>query len=195
MGLEVDASRTFWKHAQPGETASDRRRRAQQEQWFPALSEARVRYLLLGLDKRFPAHVLPALKRWSPAPERQAPLICHWHLQWSDPLYLDFTSGFLVGAWARSDRGLTVSDADAWLVERGTHGGWSPSTRRRLASGLLAAASVAGFLRGQARKKEPCAVTVDERCLAYLGELRELCQTSRPLPPEELMLSGTVSAV
>jgi hypothetical protein len=192
MGLEVEASRLFWQRALPEEPATERRRRAREEGWYPRLSEARLRYLMGELEKRFPSALLEPLRSWGPEPERQAPLVCHWHLQWSDPLYLDFTSGYLVESWARSDRSVSVNDVDGWLQRRGSHSSWSESTRRRLASGLLAAARDAGFLRGQGRQKELRTVMVDEASLLYLSRLRELAQAEGVGAAEELFLSGTV---
>jgi hypothetical protein len=188
MGLEVAASRAFWLRAKPDESARQRLDRARSEAWFADVSEARLRYMLLELSKRFSSGCLEALVRWLPEPETQGPLVCHWHLQVSDPLYRDFTSGYLVRAWAGSGV-VTVSQVEDWLTQRGQHSQWSPSTRRRLASGLLAAASDAGFLKGKGRTKVPHAVTVDAECQAYLADLLE--RHGRPAR-EEIFLSGTV---
>jgi hypothetical protein len=191
MGLEVASSVLFWRHATIGEQAAERRHRATQEAWFPGLSEARLRYLLAELEKRFPADSLNTLKTWQPSDELQAPLVCHWHLQWSDPLYRDFTSGFLVGAWARPEAGVTVNAVDDWLAQRGSHADWSPATRRRLASGLLAAARDAGFLKGQGREKELRTVTVDQPSLNYLRSLLVTAEADSSCG-EAIFLSGTV---
>lgn len=191
LGLAVTASVAFWQHADPEETVQQRRLRAASEEWFGPLSASRHRYLLNQLTKRFSATALQALKRWQPDPERQAPLVCHWHLQWSDPLYRDFVSSYLVSAWARPDPGINVAMVDDWLSQRGSHVSWSVSTRRRLASGLLAAAREAGFLKGHGRDKELRTVTVDAACHAYLRSL--LATTPQPERlAEELFLSGTL---
>lgn len=192
MGLEVELSRTFWSRAQDGEEAKERRARAAQEAWFPALSEARLRYVMAELEKRFPPRALASLRRWQPD-EGRAPLVCHWHLQWSDPLYRDFSSGFLVGAWARPEARVSVADVDQWLGQRGSHSGWSLSTRRRLASGLLSAACEAGFVRGAGRAKELRTVPVDSASLTYLLDWLASPETSDP-PGQEIFLSGTVPA-
>lgn len=192
MGLEVKASMLFWKRAEAGENPKERRQRALHEGWFPSLSEARLRYLLGELEKRFHGPALDALKIWKPEAERQAPLVCHWHLQWSDPLYRDFSSGYLVGLWAQPERGITVAGVEGWLEQRGSHSGWSPSTRRRLASGLLAAASQAGFLQGNGRQRDLRTVTADGPSLAYLRALVRN-QDGADRLAEEILLSGTVA--
>lgn len=191
MGLEVGPSMVYWQRAKENEDGLAHRQRATEEGWFPELSPARLRYLMGELEKRFPAGTLRALKEWRPEAERQAPLVCHWHLQWSDPLYRDFTSGYLVGAWAGPEAGVSVPAVDSWLSQRGTHADWSPSTRRRLASGLLAAASDAGFLKGTGRDKELRTVTVDAASMAYLQSLLSSSEAENP-PGEEIFLSGTV---
>lgn len=193
MGLEVNSSVIFWQRSQPEETPQERRLRALSEKWYPALSEARVRYLLGQFEKRFPPAALSLLKPWGNHLEQQAPLICHWHLQWSDPLYRDFTSSYLVETWAKAEAQVSVTSVDLWLVQRGGHTTWSESTRRRLASGLLTATKEAGFLLGQGREKTLRPVTVSDECLAYLRRLLALNESPSPLG-EELFLSGTVPA-
>ena len=188
MGLEVEASRIFWKLATEGETSRERRARASAEDWYPDFSEARLRYVLSELERRFPPATRSALRAWSP--EEQSALVCHWHLQWSDPLYRDFTSSYLVTAWAMPDQGIGVSDVEGWLLQRGTHHGWSPSTRRRLASGLLGAATEAGFLAGHGRRRELRTVGVDRTSLAYLRAF--LADQDNEPAGEEIFLSGTV---
>lgn len=192
MGLEVGLSQTFWSRAEAGEGAKDRWLRAREQAWYPALSEARLRYVMSELERRFPTRALTALDKWRPN-QGQAPLVCHWHLQWSDPLYRDFSSGFLVGAWAKLDARVCVSDVDQWLAQRGSHPDWLPSTRRRLASGLLSAACEAGFLKGSGRDKELRTVMADAECISYLGEWLAAPEAGES-PGQEIFLSGTVPA-
>ncbi len=192
MGLEASASRLYWAHVDPTHSLSERRQQAASETWFPELSEARRRYLLGELDKRFsPAH-LRALKALKPEAGAPTALICHWHLQWSDPLYREFTSDYLVGAWAQPDTGLNVDAVLGWLQGRGSYSEWSASTQRRLASGLLSTAVEAGFLKGSGRKKELRTVTVDGAGMDYLHS-HLLSDEGEPGLGEEIFLSGTVS--
>lgn len=190
MGLEVSLSQTFWSRAEAEQNSKERRLQAKEEKWFPALSEARLRYVLAELERRFPARALAALGKWQPD-ERQAPLICHWHLQWSDPLYRDFSSGFMVSAWARPEANVSVADVDQWLTSRGSHAEWSSSTRRRLASGLLSAACNAGFLKGSGRDRELRTVTADAECISYLREWLAAPEAGES-PGQEIFLSGTI---
>lgn len=187
MGLEVDASRLFWTNASSHETSRERRVRAQAEGWYPEFSDARLRYVLAELERRFPPATRKALQAWRP--EQQSALVCHWHLQWSDPLYRDFTSSYLVAAWAMPQQNVGVTDIEGWLFQRGTHHDWSPSTRRRLASGLLGAATEAGFLTGHGRRRELRTVGVDRTSLSYL---RAFLAEQDEAAGEEIFLSGTV---
>lgn len=190
MGLEVKASELFWSRATDEESPRSRRERARAENWFPDLSEARLRYMLSELERRFPPNARHALKVWGPG--RQAALVCHWHLQWSDPLYRDFTSNYLVTAWAMPRSDVGSSDVEAWLFARGTHLDWSASTRRRLASGLLGAATEAGFLSGSGRRRELRTVSVERTSLAYLRAF--LAEQDDAHAGEEIYLSGTVGS-
>lgn len=188
MSLEVEASQVFWTLADDRESPRERRERAQREGWYPEFSEARYRYVLSELERRFPSAARKALRAWRP--DQQTALVCHWHLQWSDPLYRDFTSSYLVTAWAMPEQGVGVSDIEGWLFQRGTHHAWSPSTRRRLASGLLGAATEAGFLSGHGRRRELRTVGVDRTSLAYLRAF--LAEQDNEPAGEEIFLSGTV---
>jgi hypothetical protein len=73
-------------------------------------------------------------------------LVCHWHLQLSDPLYRDFTGAFLVAA---SRPAAAAGDAATcvvtWVGEQGP-GRWTMSTRIQFASKLLSAAYSAGLV-------------------------------------------------
>jgi hypothetical protein len=189
MGLEVAHSVEYWRRSEPREKAAERRTRAAAERWYPELSPARLRALLSELEKRFPEPAMKALRQWRPDQERQAPLICHWHLQCRDPLYREFTSYYLVEAWAQPG-GVSVAAVQGWLEQRGSHREWAVSTRRRLAGGLVAAASRAGFLKGAGALREPHAVTADAESLRYL---RKVLLKGCPASAEEIMLSGTVA--
>ncbi len=169
MGLEVDSSVTFWSRAEPGESASARRSRAIAEGWFSGLSEVRQKYLLSELGKRFPDGVLPALKAWKPEQESQSSLVCHWHLQWSDPLYRVFCTDFWVSRWASPEATIDNKAVQGWLEKRGSHTDWSPSTLRRLASGLLSAVTDAGLCQGSGKnRRELRVLQATPKSLAYL---------------------------
>ena len=84
---------------------------------------------------------------------------------------------------------LSSSSSTAWLEQRRSYSDWSPSTLRRLASGLMAAATEAGFLKGNERVREPKAMTADAASLLYLRRTLLVNQDRPELA--EVLLSGT----
>jgi hypothetical protein len=97
-------------------------------------------------------------------PSRQ--VICHWHLQLSDPLYRNFTDGFLN---QRRALGTARVDRDAilrWLRAEYPNR-WSEATLVQFGSKLLSAALEAGLVS----KRDPRTLhfpKVSDLALAYL---------------------------
>jgi hypothetical protein len=94
--LEVEDSRAYWSRgaAAPDATAQ----RAFDEYWFGARSLSRIQVLLANMHARFDAfpNALHVLQRWPHMSPDTRRLVCHWHLQLSDPLYRAFTGAYLV---------------------------------------------------------------------------------------------------
>lgn len=195
MGLEVDSSVTFWNQASPGESPSARHARAISEGWFSRPSEARLKYLLTELGKRFPDDVLPALKSWKPEQESQSALVCHWHLQWSDPLYRAFCTDFWVSRWASPESTIDNHAVQGWLEKRGNHADWSPSTTRRLASGLLSAATDAGLCKGAGKNlRELRVLQASPSSLDYLKAfLSQQSQDQRPVSEDPYLCGISIT--
>jgi hypothetical protein len=98
------------------------------------------------------------------SPSRQ--VICHWHMQLSDPIYRQFSDDFLahrrVMSPAKVDRAAVFRWLKAIYPER-----WSEATYVQFASKLLSAALEAGLVG----KRDPRALSfpkVTDRALAYL---------------------------
>jgi hypothetical protein len=127
---------------------------------------------LLSFARRYDAfpEALVVLRHWRSmdAPTRQ--LVCHWHLQLSDPLYRRFTGQFLVDRRRLRDPKVDRDIVLRW-VKSEAPGRWSEATAVQLASKLLSAASQAGLI---SPKRDPRALLVPkvpDLALAYLLHL------------------------
>lgn len=177
LALGIEESRRYWEHADatlPAVPAApkDRALAAFEQRWFGSKSLERVRFLLLNLDERYAAfpEALPVLRRWRAMDASARQVVCHWHLQLSDPLYRRFTGRFLV-----ERRSACEAKVDLYIVLRWLKGEfpdrWSESTSVQFASKLLSAASEAGLI---SPKRDPRALLlpkVSDTALAYLLHL------------------------
>ncbi len=172
LALAVDESRAYWEHVDPDSPPAARALAAFEQRWLGGKSLERVRTLLSYLAFRYDAYpgALAVLRRWRAmdAPTRQ--VICHWHLQLSDPLYRRFTGAFLVsrrgGPRPTVDRDLVVK----WVQEQ-EQDRWSAATCIQFASKLLSAASEAGLLSPHRDPRTLPLPRVSDLALAYLLHL------------------------
>jgi len=165
--LQVEDSRAYWQqgHAEP--TIGSQR--AFDEYWFGARSLARVKVLLTNFRARF--DIVPearaVLSQWPDMDPGTRALICHWHLQLSDPMYRRFTGHYLT---ERRDRGRLEVTRDlviAWVGDQGP-GRWSTTTRIQLASKLMSCAYAAGLLATNRDPRQLQVPRVQDDALAYL---------------------------
>jgi len=172
--LEADNARVYWQRSLPDAPAPDH----EAEQaflgfWFGAKTMPRVRALISVLRARFAAFpgALAALRIWPDIDRATRVLVCHWHLQLSDPLYRRFTGDYLVerrlGGRDTVTRGLVIR----WIGEVDTDGRWSASTRAQFASKLLSTAHSAGFV---ASIRDPRALSLPRVPAGALGYLMYL---------------------
>ena len=168
LALGVEDSRRYWEHVDPSILPADRARVAFEARWFGAKSLERVRYLITSFQARYDAFpdALAALSAWRSmdVPTRQ--VLCHWHMQLSDPLYRRFSEQFL-----NQRRSLTKAQVDRTAVLRWLRdeypGRWSEATNVQFASKLLSAALEAGLVS----KRDPRSLLlpkVSDQALAYL---------------------------
>lgn len=153
--LEVEESRAYWEHTDGSVKVTPQE--AFDAYWFGARSMPRIKVLLINLRARFDAFPpsLEVLHRWRAMSPDTRKLICHWHLQLSDPLYRHFTGQYLE-ARRRGPRPEVTRDlVIRWVGEQGPER-WTMSTRIQLASKLLSAAHAAGLVAG---KRDPRALT------------------------------------
>lgn len=161
--------RAYWQHVDLAVPTEQRAPVAFEERWFGARAMPRVRTLLAALSARFDPtpDALVALRRWRSAPVEDRVLVCHWHLQFSDPVYRTFTGQFLASKRAE---GRTTIDRDQ--VERWVHATWgerwAATTRLKFAGNLLTAAGEAGLVVGRTNPRKLVAPRVSDDALSYL---------------------------
>lgn len=179
--LEVEDARAYWSHTDPG--ADPDPQAAFESYWFGAKSLARVKVLLTNFRSRFDAFpaALRVLHHWPHMEPDTRALICHWHLQLSDPLYRTFTGSWLVDRRERLRSDVTRDLVIAWVGEQGP-GRWTTTTRIQFASKLLSAAKAAGLV-GSSRDPRPLTFPrVGDDALTYLMYLlREVEVDGTPL--------------
>lgn len=165
--LEVEESRAYWRHvSSPGNATAQR---AFDEYWFGAKSLARIEVLLSNMRARFDAHPasLAALHLWSDMAPDTRRLVCHWHVQLSDPLYRTFAGTYLVRRRAGPRTDTTRDLVLNWVSEHAP-GRWTMATRIQCASKLLSAAYAAGLVASNRDPRPVVVPRVPDEALTYL---------------------------
>jgi hypothetical protein len=168
--LELANSRVFW--AQSSSVGPMQAEEAFEAGWFGHRSLTRMRELLTNLRARygaFPA-ALQVLHRWQGMGGDTQKLICHWHLQLSDPLYRLFSGTFLPDRLLQGQPTVSKQQVVTWLGEAGG-GRWAGSTRLQLASKLLSSAHSAGLIQGKRDPRPIVFPLVPDDALTYLVHL------------------------
>lgn len=177
FALGVEESRSYWEHADPALPAAGRAMVAFEQRWFGSKSLERVRFLLASFAKRYDAfpEALAVLRRWRSmdAPARQ--VVCHWHLQLSDPLYRRFTGEFLVARRGMREPRIDRDGVLRWLKAE-LPGRWAEATAVQVASKLLSATSEAGLI---SPKRDPRALLLPKVPDVALGYLLHLLRSLR----------------
>jgi hypothetical protein len=173
LTLAVAESRAYWSSVEPAQAGSARVERAFNERWFGHKSLARVKLLLSNFAARFDAYpeALETLRRWVPEAPATRSLVCHWHLQLSDPLYRAFTGSWLV---ERRLSGRAQFDTDVVARALSTDGltEVAASTRQQYASKLIRAADEAGLVSPSNQgPRTALAARVPDEALGYLVRL------------------------
>jgi hypothetical protein len=168
--LETANSHIFWAQSVPQRPMQAEV--AFEAGWFGHRSLPRLRELLTNLRARYEAFptALQVLHRWQGMSGDTQKLICHWHLQLSDPLYRQFSGACLPDRLQMGQSTMTKQQAVSWLGEVGG-GRWSGSTRLQLASKLLSTAHSAGLIKGKRDPRPILFPLVPDEALAYLLHL------------------------
>ncbi|MCX5969633.1 MAG: DUF1819 family protein [Cyanobacteria bacterium] len=168
--LETANSRIFW-----AESDSEQPMQAElafEAGWFGHRSLSRLRELLNNLRARYAAYpvALQVLHRWQRMGGDTQKLICHWHLQLSDPLYRLFSGTFLPDRLLQGHPTVSKQQVVSWLGDVGG-GRWAGSTRLQLASKLLTTAHSAGLIQGKRDPRPIVFPLVPDDALTYLLHL------------------------
>jgi hypothetical protein len=166
-GLEVESSRAFWSRS--GDAAIIDAQHAFNEYWFGARSLSRTKVLLAEMKSRYASYPEPleALRRWRDASADARLLVCHWHLQLTDPLYRSFTGERLADARASTRPEITREAVVDW-VKRRVGRRWTSSTQVLYASKLLSAAHSAGLVASKRDPRRVAVPRVADDALEYL---------------------------
>jgi len=177
LALGIEESRQYWEHAATTLSVvpaanKDRALAAFEHRWFGSKSLERVRFLLLNLDERYAAfpEALPVLRRWRTMDASERQVVCHWHLQLSDPLYRRFAGRFLVERRTAYEAKVDLRIVLRWLKGEFPDR-WSESTSIQFASKLLSAASEAGLISPKRDPRTLLMPKVSDTALAYLLHL------------------------
>ncbi len=170
--LAVAEARSYWTHWTPDESKDVIAMRGFEERWFGARSAARVRVLLESLRARFDAfpEAFSVLRRWRGIDPGTRTLVCHWHLQLSDPLYRAFTGELLPSLRQTGQTRTSRGEVLRWMAAiEATR--WGPASRIQLASKLLTSAREAGLV-GPGQDTRPILMpVVPDLALGYLLHL------------------------
>jgi hypothetical protein len=169
LALGVEDSRAYWAHLDPSVPTGPRAIQAFEQRWFGGKSLERVRTLLANFSVRYDtfAEALTVLRRWTDMDRPTRQLVCHWHLQLTDPIYRRFTGEFLVlrreAFKPEFDRNVVTRWVTATYPER-----WSSATVIQFASKLLSATSEAGLITPKRDPRRPVVPRVSDAALEYM---------------------------
>ena len=176
--LIVDESRAYWqRRACTAKVPSSKE--AFDHCWFGAKSLPWVKVLLLNLRTRFDAYPEShqVLQRWTDMTPDTRAVICHWHMQLTDPLYRAFTGDYLVSRRESGNPEVYVSSVVSWINNNG-QASWTLSTKKKLAPRLLSVAHSAGFITGRRDPRTPVYPRISNEALSYILYLLRDVSTS-----------------
>jgi hypothetical protein len=166
--LCIEESRAYWARVDPGAPRASSAA-AFEASWFGTKSEAWTTELLSNMRVRFDAFpaALRVLAGWRSMTPETRRLICHFHLQLTDPLYRAFTGGFLFARRDALHPEIHRQTVIQWVVEHGPER-WALKTQIQFASRLLSCALAAGLLSGKRDPRAAIAPRVPDDALSYL---------------------------
>ena len=169
LALGIEESRAYWAHVDPTTSPAVQVANAFEQRWFGAKTAARVRTLLAYLEVRYDAfpEALETLRRWRHMEPDTRQVICHWHVQLTDPLYRSFTGKFLVERRRQPQPAVDLNVVRRW-VELEYPGRWATSTLIQFASKLISAGAEAGLLSTRRDPRQLKLPLVTNAALGYL---------------------------
>jgi hypothetical protein len=169
LALGIEEARAYWAHVDPSVPPGSRALAAFEQRWFGAKTMERVKTLLPYLAHRYDAFPegLAVMRGWRQMDPAARQVICHWHLQLTDPIYRRFTGEFLVERRTLHDAKLDRPATARWLRQTWPSR-WAEATVIQFASKLLSAASEAGLLSPKRDPRSLLFPKVPDQALAYL---------------------------
>ncbi|MCL2823799.1 MAG: DUF1819 domain-containing protein [Polyangiaceae bacterium] len=170
--LEASACVAYWSKTKPQQSRADFTKLAAKRRWFGDRSPARLKKLIEELSARFDRFpdAVNVLRDWKHMSRGTSKLVCHWHLQLSDPVYRWFTGDLLPGLRSAGVRCATREIAAGWL-DRVVSERWADSTKLKFASNLITATSEAGLVAPPTQGRAILLPDVPDDALAYILHL------------------------
>lgn len=167
--LILEESRTYWRHYTAGRPLDQEAQVAFHSYWFGSCNMRWVRLLLSNLHARFVAYPfsLPVLQQWRDITLEEQRLICHWHLQLSDPMYRRFTSELLPSRMIFHPPTITRDHVIRWIGEF-SGDRWAPSSLKQIASKLLSCSRDVGLTEGTKDPRPLRYPRISRKALTYL---------------------------
>jgi len=168
LALAVEDTSSYWERLDSSVPIPKRAKLAFEQQWFGAMGLDRVRYLITSFVVRYDAfpNALTVISRWPAMDISTRQVICHWHLQLSDPIYRRFTGELLPKRRALREPTVDRDTVFQW-VKTEFPDKCSEPTYFQLAGKLLSAAREAGLVS----RRDPRTLSVprvSDHALAYL---------------------------
>ena len=169
--LGIDESRAYWANiggADEGHSHLD----AYTNRWFGSVSENRAKVIMREMRARYEAYpqALNVLAQWPDMSPATRTLICHWHLQLSDPLYRALTGEFLEERREHFEPQIDRDQVIRWVGDQQPDR-WSRRTQVAFASKLLTAAHSAGLVETTRDPRPLVYPRVSDRALSYAVHL------------------------
>jgi len=169
LALGIEESRAYWANVDASIPPGKRAIQAFEKRWFGAKSLVRVKTLLGYLAARYDAfpEALAVLRTWREMDPATRQVICHWHVQLSDPLYRRFTGEFLLERRTLHDPKVDRPAVARWIRQTFPNR-WCEATVIQFASKLLSATSEARLVSSARDPRELLLPKVPDRAIEYL---------------------------
>jgi hypothetical protein len=166
--LCVDESRAYWSNVDP-ERPRESAIGAFEQSWFGTKSEPWTTEILSNMRVRFDAFpdALRVLVAWRSMRFETRRLICHLHVQLTDPLYRAFTGTFLPERRESIRPSVQRQAVIDWVAANGPER-WALKTQIQFATRLLSCSLSAGLLGGNRDPRAALAPRVPDELLSYL---------------------------
>jgi hypothetical protein len=166
--LCVEESRAYWSQVDPEDPRASASS-AFASSWFGAKSEAWTTELLSNMRVRFDRFPdsLRVLASWRTMPPETRHVVCHFHVQLTDPLYRAFTGEFLPARHDALRPDIHRQTVIQWAAEHGPQR-WAMKTQLQFATRLLSCAGAAGLLRGNRDPRQAATPRVPDQALEYI---------------------------